>query len=444
MIPRLNMRRVYLIARRDFLGYIKTWGFWISFLMPFVLFTVAFFAARLDINVDPVRYEAILDETGQHEIAIREYDKAQRPVLPIELPQGQMPGDKNIYVNPPADNIDELKAYLTGRKKFEVDGKPVQLSSLLHIYNEASGIKADYWSDNINNQRLKNVSSRYFRKIAEGAYLESGGLTSDGLNDARSDAIKVNAFDPGKTGDGGQAVTFIDRIPNLVSVCATMLLWLTIFSGAYMLLTSMLEEKLNKLLEMMLSTTRLSEIMIGKLIGVAALTITAMLPYIVLMLAGSVLFLASGVGAAVMQAITVKLIFFFILFLVLGYLFYGALFIAMGSLAESMQDAQTLTTPIMLVLSACVMVIPLSLNSPDSPLLTFATWFPLSAPFAAIARLHLDPPWWELLLSASFLFLMSLLVIWIAGRIFRFGVLSGAGVKGVTDWFKRVVLRRKA
>ncbi len=444
MIPQLNLRRVYLIARRDFLGYIKTWGFWISFLMPFVLFTVAFFAARLDINVDPVRYEAILDETGQHEMAIRDYDQAQRPELPIELPQGQMPANKNIYVSPPADNIDALKNYLTGQNKFEVDGKAVKLSALLHIYEGPSGVKADYWADNINNQRLKNVSNRYFRKIAEGKYLGAAGLSSDGLSEARAAAIKVNVFDPGKSGEGGQAVTFIDRIPNLVSVAATMLLWLTIFSGAYMLLTSMLEEKLNKLLEMMLSTTRLSEIMIGKLIGVAALTITAMLPYIVLMLAGAVFFLASPVGAAVLQAITPKLIFFFILFLALGYLFYGALFIAMGSLAESMQDAQTLTTPIMLVLSACVMVIPLSLNSPDSPLLTFATWFPLSAPFAAIARLHLDPPWWELLLSASFLFLMSLLVIWIAGRIFRYGILSGAGVKGVSDWFKRAVLRRKA
>jgi len=109
-----------------------------------------------------------------------------------------------------------------------------------------------------------------------------------------------------------------------------------------------------------------------------------------------------------------------------------------------MQDAQTLTTPIMLVLTACLMVVPISLESPDSPIITFASWFPLSAPFAAIIRLPSDPPLWELCLSAFFLFLCAMGVVWVAGRVFRYGVLSGSGVKGIKPWFMRTVLRRSA
>jgi len=134
---------------------------------------------------------------------------------------------------------------------------------------------------------------------------------------------------------------------------------------------------------------------------------------------------------------------FFPLFLILGYIFYGCLFIAMGALAESMQDAQTITTPIVMVLTLCVLVVPLGWGSPDSPLLVFASWFPLSAPFAAISRLPSDPPAWELFLSAGFLALLSIGVILLASRIFRYGVLSGAGVKGISNWFKRTILRRK-
>lgn len=489
MLPRINLRRTYLIARRDFLGYIKTWGFWLSFLMPFIIFPLAILIPRMNINVDPVRYETILDETGLHADALKAFDK-RSPSSPTEMPTLEdIEGARTIFVEPPADTIEAAKPYLTGGKTLLVDGEPQSLTALLHIYELDGSVQADFWSPNITNERLKNVANRYFRHKAIDDYMISANtqlqdmitantqlqdaidkalksndapekgerdalekgerpvISTQGLDQAEASAPRVKAYDPSKKAeDGGQAVTINDQIPIMVSVAATMLLWLTIFSGAYMLLTSMLEEKLNKLLEMMLATTRLSEIMVGKLLGVAALTLTAMMPYIVLTIGGSV-FLSfmfdPQVATAILGAITPKLLIFFFVFLILGYVFYGALFIAVGSLAESMQDAQTITTPIILILTACVMVVPLSWRSPDSPLLVFASWFPLSAPFGAIARLPQDPPWWELALSAFFLFLLSIVVIWLAGRILRYGVLSGSGVKGAMDWVKRVIFRRK-
>ena len=473
-------------------------------MMPFIIFTFAFALRGMNINVDPIRYEAILDETGLYADGIKQFDTGQLPDL--NLPDLGRVNKEDLervkIIDPPGSDIDENKLYLTGVKTLDIDGQSQKLSALLHLYKKDGVLKADFWSENISNTRLKRVAQNYFRDSAANSYmlegsaqlnsannqleitrlvieqvsqndpalyeaLQSGNpelatvlnptqasttgemseFSMEGLRAAEKAATKVTAFDPSKSAeDGDQSVTLNDRIPALVTAAATVLLWLTIFSGAYMLLTSMLEEKLNKLLEMMLSTTRLSEIMVGKLLGIAALTITAMMPYIVLMIGGSV-FLSmfnAEVAAAILGAVTPKLIVFFFVFLVLGYTFYGALFIAVGSLAESMQDAQTLTTPIMLILTACVMVVPLGLNSPDSPLLTFASWFPLSAPFGALARLPQDPPWWELALSAFFLFLLSVLVIWLAGRILRFGVLSGAGVKGALSWFKRVIFRRKA
>ncbi len=138
------------------------------------------------------------------------------------------------------------------------------------------------------------------------------------------------------------------------------------------------------------------------------------------------------------------MIIFLIIYLILGYILYGAFFIALGSLSSSMQDAQTLTTPILFILMACAAVIPLGLTAPDSPLLRIATFIPFSAPFANIVRLPSDPPLWELILSTVFLAVLCLGTIALAGRIFRFGVLSGAGAGVVVAWFKRVILRRKA
>lgn len=490
MRPAINLRRSLLIARRDYLGYIKTWGFWISFCLPVIGGIVGVGASKLNLDFDPVRYETILDETGQYkETIIARYnakaemiehgtihtlasvmlsDENQTELHQIYETQGIdaaktrldefYPGasrqlkatePKTIFVDPPANTLEGLKPYLSGKKLMKDDGQDVELNGVLLI-RDTNPIETEYWSAQINAQDVKSLANDYFKTRAEVNYLESGGLSKTGFDDAKSLAPKASSFDPTKIvrdESASQAVTKADRIPYIVAAVMALLLWLSVFSGAYMLLTSMLEEKLNKLLEMMLATTRFSEIIFGKLIGVAALTLTAMLPYILLGIVAviAVIIMAPPeISVALKAAFTPKLLIFFPIFLVLGYVFYGALFIAMGAMANSMQDAQTITTPIVLVLTLCVMVVPIGIESPDSPILAFAAWFPLSAPFAAIMRLPSDPPLWELCLSAGFLAVLSIGVVWLAGRMFRYGVLSGASFKGVTDWIKRKVFRRKA
>jgi len=384
----LNMRRALLIARRDYLGYIKTWGFWITFFLPLIGGILGFLLVQLDLDFETTRYETILDDTGQHKAAITA----------------------------------QYEQDYTARAR-----KSTQVTA----------------------QGMQSLTKRYFRDQSKAAYLNSGGLSAQGLADSLDDAVVLETYDPTKaagTAGEGQKVTEKDKIPYLVAGAMAAILWLTVFSGAYMLLTSMLEEKLNKLLEMMLATTNFGEIILGKLIGVAALTLTTMLPYIVLGgggLIALILFGPAELSGPIREAFTWKMLVFFPTFLILGYIFYGCLFIAMGALAESMQDAQTITTPIVMVLTVCVLIVPMGWNNPDSPILVFASWFPLSAPFAAITRLPSDPPAWELFLSAGFLALLSVGVIILASRVFRYGVLSGAGVKGISSWFKRTVLRRK-
>ncbi len=490
ILPKINLRRTFLIARRDYLGYIKTWGFWISFFLPFIGGAIGFAFTQLDVEFSPPRYETILDETGEHAdgiLALHEINNKRRIEMMIEGLGAALLSDeveaeikeileregidaakaqiemkvpslssqmKNldsdiIFVDPPANSVEDMKPYLKGEKTLSINGQDKVLAGLLHIKSGDDSPVISHWSKNINADEAKNLASRYFQRLAESNYLKTGGLTREGLVEARQGRIEVESFDPTKTATETQtqAVTDADKVPYFVAGGLAFFLWLTVFSGAYMLLTSMLEEKLNKLLEMMLASTRFSEIIFGKLLGVAALTLTAMAPYIIIGLLGVVGFILTQDGEmaqALASSFTPKLIFFFLLFLLLGYIFYGACFIAMGALSQSMQDAQTITTPIVIVLTLCVLVVPLGFTNPDSPLLRIASIFPLSAPFAVIARLPSDPPLWELILSAVLLGLLSLGVIWAAGRVFRYGVLSGSGVGAISEWFKRTLLRKKA
>lgn len=487
-LPAVNLRRTFLIARRDYLGYIKTWGFWISFLMPFIGMGFGIGFATLDVELSPPRYETILDETGQHadgilalheqrqkrkverfldglgavgmteaqEKSIRETleqdgSVAAKARIEQEIPslEGQLKSlDSKInFVDPPEETLEGSQAYLKGENLIQVGGKARPLDGLLYITQTEDGPKADYWSKNINAPDLKKLAADYFENRAEENYLATGNLTPEGLAEAKESRLGVQSFDPTKVADEStsQAVTDADKVPYYVAAGLSIFLWLSVFSGAYMLLTSMLEEKLNKLLEMMLASTRFSEIIFGKLLGVAALTLTAMAPYLLLAIFGGTAIAVSGdseIAQALAQSFTPKLVIFFFIFLVLGYIFYGACFIALGALSQSMQDAQTMTTPIVIVLTLCVLVVPLGISSPDSPLLRLASLFPLSAPFAVIIRLPSDPPLWELILSAVLLAILSLGVVWAAGRVFRYGVLSGSGMSAIKGWFRRTLFRR--
>ncbi len=504
LIPHINMRRTLLIARRDFFGYVKTWGFWLSFFLPFIIFAIGIViglaAATFNFDVSPTRYETILDKTGIHAQAIEEQhliqikDREKEAITALKsfglLPESEIEKIENIYdekglegvedylvkntpitetqiknatariksdlvfIDPPADTLDGLQPYLREEKTFLFKGEAVKLNGALIISPPRSTNDGEahvqYWSQNFNNPRVKRIAEDYFKDRSEAAYLATGGLNKHALK-AAGQQNPVQVFDPTKiqgSDTDSQAVTTSDRLPFMVAGILAGILWFTIFSGSYMLLTSMLEEKLNKLLEMMLASTRFSEIIFGKLLGVAAITLLAMAPYILTGIVGVVGYILFGSDNEVINGLvnsfSAKMIIFFLIYLILGYLFYGAFFIALGALSQSMQDAQTLTTPIVMILTLCILIVPFGIANPDSPILTFASIFPLSAPFAALVRLPSNPPLWELILSASFLALLCVGVIILASRIFRFGVLSGSGVEVITNWFKRVILRKKS
>ena len=490
-IPKVNLRRTFLIARRDYLGYVKTWGFWISFLLPFIFGGFGALMATADIDISPTQYVAVIDNTGNHEdrlnalyvemledrakaalstkaFFIEDKDKREdyQRILRVDGSKAaqdyiaeNIPGLSTKYeapeanfklIEPPAKTLNELLPFLSGEKLMTLNGEDTQLGGAIVFEPGEAPAQPDaqYWSTNINKLDAPNLVNRYMRRLARIDYLEPKGLNVTELDRRVAAAPETKLFNPIKIKGDDKGVNSSDTVPYLVATVLAFMLWLTVFSGSYMLLTSMLEEKLNKLLEMMLATTRFSEIILGKLLGVAALTLSMMAPYIIVGISGVIIYVAFGadqdVVKGLLSAFNAKMIIFLIIYLILGYILYGAFFIALSSLSSSMQDAQTLTTPLLFILMACVPVIFFGMSAPDSPLLRIATFIPFSAPFASIVRLPSDPPLWELLLSTAFLTLLCIGTIAIAGRIFRFGVLSGAGAEVVIAWFKRTVLRRKA
>ena len=488
--PLPKFSRVWLIAMRDFIGYVKTVGFWLSFIFPIIGAALGFAFANADIDLSPPKYEAVLDETGYHGERLVQYQrdadeetrKAAVQALGSLLPKDERDGFKSfveengadaglarlrergsagaeqlklpqpslIFVEPPATSLETLRPYLDGTSKITVDGKPQTLNGVVVIRGTRDAPEAQYWTRNFNNAPAERLLNRYLRSLAQERYLETGGLTREGYTEALAGRTRVEVFDPTKPADAGEddaAVSAWDRAPYFVGAGLGFFLLMTIFAGSVALLTSMIEEKMNKLLEMMLASAKFSEIMLGKMLGAALLTLASLAPYLIVAIGGVVGFLLFGNAeqvSAIKDAFPPSTIIISLVYLVLGYAFYATILIALGALAQSMQDAQTLSVPMVMVMFVGMLVIMYGMNAPDSAPIVFASILPLTSPFAMMIRLASDPPLWQVLLSIALLFGSVVGVMWLCARIFRFGLLSGAGVGAIGGWFKRTVLRRPA
>jgi ABC-2 type transport system permease protein len=232
----------------------------------------------------------------------------------------------------------------------------------------------------------------------------------------------VTSFSP--RAEGGGQVALRDRLPGIVGFAAAFLLWSMILTGAGILLNSVIEEKSNRVLEVLLASASASEIMFGKILGVAGVTLTVMAVWA--SVGGTALTLAQPALAADIGAVLFGkgLVFYFGFYLIGGYLLYAAIFIAVGAFCETTREAQTLLGPVMALLTIPIIFMTQAIRRPDSPLLEALSWIPPFTPFLMTARAASQPPLWQVLGTGALMLATVGVVVWLAGRAFRVGALS--------------------
>ena len=184
---------------------------------------------------------------------------------------------------------------------------------------------------------------------------------------------------------------------------------------------SIIEEKTSRIFEVLLATIRPEEMMAGKVIGVGAVGLTQVAIWIVagVALTGSGL-LASDVSLSLspLQA------FFFVLYFILGYVLYSSVAAALGAMTSSEQELQQMNIFLMLPLIACSTVIFRVVNEPDGIIAKAFSFFPFCTPLIMYMRIAVQqPPWYEIAISIAEMLLTICLVLWVASRIYRVGVL---------------------
>jgi ABC-2 type transport system permease protein len=416
------MSKLGIIFKREYMSRVTSKGFIIGtlvgplFMAALIFGPVALIQLTGDDNTE--RVVAVVDETGVL------FDRL-RPSSNIELIPAEAP-------------VDTLRAQV---QQENIYGYLVLPSSLVGEGGASEG-EAQFASLGGGGIAFSSALEGAVTRAVREARIESAGLPEDVLELARSrvdlDAVKIT--EAGEDAEDSAGVLFI-----VGYVMAFLMYFITFIYGSYVM-QGVMEEKRSRIMEVIVSSAKPFDLMLGKVLALGALGLTQLLawgilsaallaaaaPIVALFLDPSDFNLPQGAEAQEIMAaadivipeIPVSLFVYFILFFIGGYLLYASLFAAVGSAVEEPQEAQQLLIPISIPLIVAVLLMASIVANPDGALATWSSIIPFLSPILMPARIAVtNVPFWQIGLSLVLLVAGFLFTIWLSARIYRIGIL---------------------
>jgi len=268
-----------------------------------------------------------------------------------------------------------------------------------------------------------------------------------------------------KWDESGNEKASSTEIASLIGMLFTFVIFIFIFTCGGMVMQGVLEEKTNRIVELMVSSVKPFELMMGKIIGIGLVVLTQFLLWAILfgMISVSASFIfalfvspeiistaaatASVPPVDISQKIfellgsvnLLEISLYFIIFFIGGYLLYASIFAAVGAMVNNQEDTQQFMMPIMILAFFAFYTGFYSMQNPDGPLAYWTSLFPLSSPIVMMIRLPFDIPWWQKIVSIGLLYLTAILMIKLTGKIYRIGILmygKKPNLKELIRWLK--------
>lgn len=231
--------------------------------------------------------------------------------------------------------------------------------------------------------------------------------------------------------NSGQETETSAEAASLIGMLFTFLIYAFIFGYGAMVMQGVIEEKSNRIIEVMISSVKPFDLMMGKLIGIGLVGLTQFGIWGLLIGSCALIGLATpehmaqlgNAGLALGSTNLIELCFYFVLFFIGGYLMYASLFAAIGAMVDNQEDTQQYVMPLTIVILFAFYAGFYSVQNPDGPLAFWASIIPFTSPIVMMTRLSYGVPWWELVLSITLLVVTVILVVALAAKIYRVGIL---------------------
>jgi ABC-2 type transport system permease protein len=276
--------------------------------------------------------------------------------------------------------------------------------------------------------------------------IEDKRLVAQGIDPVKYEKIAadVNIENTIDTKDGGKKS--MAGIAYAVSFACGILIYMMMIIYGTQVMRGVTEEKTNRIAEVIVSSVKPFQLMMGKILGIGAVGLTQFAIWIILMLAMQMVLplifpemlaqvnataenpatasmaanIAQGLSSLPLLKIAVSFLFYFIG----GYLTYASMFAAIGSVvSEDQQEAQQLVFPVLMPIILGFVIMTKAINEPHSSLAVFGSLFPLTSPIVMMGRITYDIPAWEMIVSIVLLIGCFFLFTWITGKIYRTGIL---------------------
>jgi len=339
-------------------------------------------------------------------------------------------------------------------KKENADKKDDEFTALLVITDDLSkNPKAiALYSEKQVNMELKSYISGKLNKQVEQQKLEAYNIPNlkDLVEKSHTD-IDIPTI---KWGDNGQEKEGSAELALVIGMISAFVIYMFIIIYGAQVMAGVIQEKTSRIVEVIISSVKPFELMMGKIIGIALVGLTQFFMWVIL--TGSILFigsrfLGSGTDLASMQQANqmgiqsmtatqspgemqqlfamlhgfdfMQIIVLFVLYFLGGYLLYASLFAAVGSAVDSETDTQQFSLPLTLPIIFAIYAAIYSAQNPDGPLAFWCSMIPFTSPIVMMVRLPFDVPAWQIILSLSILVLSFIGTTWMAGKIYRTGIL---------------------
>ena len=415
------MNKTALIARSEFLRRVRSkWFIATTLLAPLLSLSLVFVPLLAFSGDDGTERVAIRDETG---ILLLPIAEAVAPAIDVERATESLDSLREQVLSGQLDGALLLPAsLLADSTSVGADGPPAGAV----YYSRGSGIDGNF--------ELRNA----VRSAVRRARAKQAGADSTIIGEFES-AVGFDRVTVSEDGDAGDNALGKFLLANVLSL----LVYIAILIYGAMVMRGVIEEKANRIVEVVASSVRPFELMMGKVLGIGAVGLAQLIGWSLLMvlfsaLASPLMLALAPDGAAASPTpanvpfdlaattsiLSPGLLVAFVLFFVGGYLLFSGLFAAVGSAVDQEADAQSLQAPIMIPLVLPVLFVTSVANNPDGPLSVFLSLFPLSSPVIMIVRMAVsDVPLWQVVLSLVLLAAAFVGVIALAARIYRVGIL---------------------
>ncbi|MBP3547358.1 MAG: ABC transporter permease [Alistipes sp.] len=408
------MKKIYLIISREFLERVRKKSFIIvTLLMP--LFMIGIMVApslMMLYGTSDQKQVVVIDRSG------RIADKLTSSAEILFVPEREMSKAEacNIY-NEESGIFGVLYIGSDVEARDSVQLITNSSSSMMLEENIASQISAIVEHDKLlayNIENLDEILSSVETHIELSTYLNDG------------------------TGEEETMESTSSGISYALGMILGMLLYMVIILYGQMVLTSVVEEKASRVIDVMVTSCSPFQLMMGKILGIAAVALTQIAIWALLIIAASKWLIPAVFSAevtatndAMMQALVgtlgdtgyIATLFAYVtLFILGGFLLYASLYAASGSAVDSVQDGQQFNTIIMLPIILSIIVMMSVFNDPNSPMAFWASMIPFTSPIVMIARIPFGIATWEIIVSLVALYLTFVFTTWLAAKIFRVGI----------------------